>query len=62
LSFGLGVPLIEVRSAAQYRSGHVPGALLLPLGDDFGPARVGACLAGKSAGAEQTLYITCQSG
>jgi rhodanese-related sulfurtransferase len=57
-----GVPLIDVRSAEEYRSGHVPGALLLPLGDDFGPARVRGRLADTTASVEQTLYITCQSG
>jgi rhodanese-related sulfurtransferase len=57
-----GAPLIDVRSPGEYRAGHVPGALLLPLGDDFGPARVRARLAGTPTSAEQTLYITCQSG
>jgi rhodanese-related sulfurtransferase len=57
-----GVPLIDVRAPGEYRAGHVPGALLLPLGDDFGPARVRARLAGTTTSAAQTLYITCQSG
>ncbi|MEY4223461.1 MAG: hypothetical protein RIS33_395 [Actinomycetota bacterium] len=48
------VPLIDVRESDEYEAGHVPGAVLVPLGSV--PA------ADLSAYRGSTLYVICKSG
>lgn len=55
------VALVDVRSPAEYRAGHVRGAVSLPL-DDLTPARLERRLGKAAVGAEQPLYLTCHSG
>lgn len=55
---GEPVHLVDVRSPSEYRAGHVPGAVLLPL-DSFDAERVAQR---TGADADQTLYLTCHSG
>lgn len=55
------VTLLDVRSPAEYRSGHIPGALLTPL--DVLESRSLADLAnGAGLRADNPIYLTCQSG
>ena len=58
---GKGVVLVDVRSPAEYRAGHVPGATLLPL-DELDVDRVMAKTGTTEIGADRTLYLTCHSG
>lgn len=52
---GLGpVPLIDVRESDEYESGHVSGALLVPLGS--------VPDADLSQFRGSTLYVICKSG
>lgn len=51
-----GVPLIDVRTPAEYAAGHVPGAVNVPLG--FAPTD--PALAGLDRSAP--VYVICQSG
>ena len=48
------VPLIDVREPDEYESGHVPGAVLVPLGSV--PAADLSQFEGSS------LYVICKSG
>ncbi|KPK38626.1 MAG: hypothetical protein AMJ69_08005 [Gammaproteobacteria bacterium SG8_47] len=55
------VALIDVRTAAEYRAGHIPGAVLIPLADfdrDAVLRRTERC----GVGEEETAVITCESG
>jgi rhodanese-related sulfurtransferase len=49
-----GAPLIDVREIAEYQSGHVPGAVLIPL------ASVPSAL--DRFPADRRAYIICRSG
>ncbi len=51
-----GVTIVDVRSAAEYADGHVPGAILAPLNEL--PANAETILPNKDA----TLLIYCRSG
>ena len=55
------VTLLDVRSPAEYRAGHIPGALLAPLDELKGrdPADVSR---GAGLRADNPLYLTCQAG
>lgn len=48
------VVLVDVREADEYASGHVPGAVNIPLSSV--PERVG------EFNGSQTVYVICQSG
>lgn len=48
-----GIPLIDVRSPAEYRNGHIPGALNLPLFSDEERRKVGTLF--KQKGRESAM-------
>jgi rhodanese-related sulfurtransferase len=50
--------IIDVRQPAEYAEAHVAGAKLVPL-DVLDPKAV---MADRNGGAEQPLYVICQSG
>lgn len=50
-----GARVIDVREADEYASGHVPGALLVPLGEV--PQRVSECVTEGGS-----TYLLCRSG
>lgn len=54
-------PVLDVRTAAEYRAGHIPGAQLIPI-EELQPERVKRQFKRPSLGHEETLYITCQAG
>jgi rhodanese-related sulfurtransferase len=49
-----GAPLVDVRQPGEYVSGHIPGALLVPLNEL--PERISELPGGRP------LYIVCRSG
>jgi rhodanese-related sulfurtransferase len=51
-----GALLLDVRTAAEFASLHLPGSVLVPL-DQLEPAKVRELMAGKSA-----CVLLCQSG
>lgn len=53
--------LLDVRSAPEYRAGHIRGARLLPL-DQLSTASVAERIGEPEAGREVPLYLTCRSG
>jgi rhodanese-related sulfurtransferase len=53
--------LIDVRTPAEYRAGHVPGAKSLPL-DRLTPEAFEIQLPQAELGRERPLYLTCHSG
>lgn len=55
------VNLIDVRTPAEFRSGHAIGAISIPL-DDLHPEKLSDLLGNTRAGHEQPLFLTCQSG
>lgn len=55
-----GAKLIDVRSTAEYQSGHVPGALSLPM-DSLNPSSL-ANAAGNEYGHSKPIYLTCFQG
>lgn len=58
---GLPVPLVDVRSAAEYRAGHVHGARSVPL-EEIDAGRLVAQTGVAGIGRATPLYLTCQSG
>ncbi len=53
------VLVIDVRTPDEFREGHLPGVLLLPLQDlRYQPERTEMTLADK----EKTMYLYCRSG
>jgi rhodanese-related sulfurtransferase len=55
------INLIDVRTTAEYRAGHVAGARLIPLDELRSEIPAADELYGE-AGHEHTLYLTCQFG
>lgn len=53
--------LIDVRTPAEYRSGHAVGAISVPL-DQLDPDRLIERLGDTEAGRTRPLFVTCQSG
>ncbi len=53
--------LLDVRTAAEYRAGHIPGAQLLPIGE-LAPDEVTRRFKHAAPGHQVPLYITCRSG
>lgn len=49
-----GAPVIDVRETDEYESGHVPGAVHIPLGEV--PQRI------DEVPQEGTVYVICQGG
>ena len=58
---GKSPALIDVRTAAEYRAGHIPGAHLIP-GEELSPATIEKLLGRPAPGRNERLYITCQAG
>jgi rhodanese-related sulfurtransferase len=58
---GKRVELIDVRTAVEYRQGHIPGARLLTL-DTFNDKTFKKQLGDPQVSNQASLYITCQSG
>jgi len=54
-------PVLDVRTAGEYRLGHIPGAQLIPI-EELAPEVVKTQFRRPSLGHEDTLYITCQTG
>lgn len=61
LDEGKTINLIDVRTAAEYRAGHVAGARLIPL-DQLDSKTLADNVQHAGAGHDETLYLTCQSG
>ena len=57
---GKSPALVDVRTAAEYRAGHIPGAELIP--GDLSPAIIEDRLGRPAPGRDETLYITCHAG
>jgi rhodanese-related sulfurtransferase len=55
------VTLLDVRSPAEYRSGHIPGAHLAPL-DVLESSSLADLANGAGLRADNPLYLTCQAG
>ena len=53
--------LIDVRSPAEYRAGHVYGAISIPL-DELSPEELHRQLDDPGAGKERPLFLMCLSG
>lgn len=53
--------VLDVRSRAEYRSGHIPGACLLPL-DELRRSGDRDWLDSSGIGAEAPVYVTCHAG
>jgi len=58
---GRYAPLLDVRSVAEYRAGHIPGAQLIPI-DTLSADALAQVFKRPSLGCEETLYITCHAG
>ena len=58
---GKKLNLIDVRSAAEYRAGHVAGAKLIPL-DELNAETLAADELYDGVGHEFPVYLTCQAG
>jgi rhodanese-related sulfurtransferase len=54
-------PVIDVRSAAEYRAGHIPGARLLPI-EQLTPAKVKKSFQDLEPGKGGPVYLTCHAG
>jgi len=55
------VALLDVRSPAEYRSGHIPGARLAPL-DELEGSNLAGLANGAGVRADNPIYLTCQAG
>lgn len=53
--------LIDVRSLAEYRSGHIPGARSVPI-DNLNEDKLSQLVKNHSLQTDQPLFITCQAG
>ena len=58
---GRYAPVLDVRSVAEYRSEHIPGAQLIPI-DSLSADALAQAFKRPSLGREETLYITCHTG
>ena len=58
---GRYAPVLDVRSVAEYRAGHIPGAQLIPI-DTVSADALAQAFKRPSLGREETLYITCHAG
>ena len=58
---GRYAPVLDVRSVAEYRAGHIPGAQLIPI-DSLSADALAHAFKRPSLGREETLYITCHTG
>jgi rhodanese-related sulfurtransferase len=53
--------VLDVRSVAEYRAGHIPGAQSIPL-DSLSADALAHAFKRPSLGREETLYVTCHTG
>jgi len=53
--------LLDVRSIAEYRAGHIPGAQLIPI-EELSAEAVRQRFNRAGLGREETLYVTCEAG
>jgi rhodanese-related sulfurtransferase len=58
---GRQIHLVDVRTPAEYRSGHAAGSVSIPL-DELSPEKLAMQLGDSAAGRDRPLYLTCQSG
>ena len=58
---GQYAPVLDVRSVAEYRGGHIPGAQLIPI-DSLSADALARAFKRPSLGREETLYIACHAG
>jgi rhodanese-related sulfurtransferase len=58
---GRYAPVLDVRSAAEYRAGHIPDAQLMSI-DSLSADALAQVFKRPSLGREETLYITCHAG
>lgn len=61
IRFGRQIHLVDVRTPAEYRSGHATGAISIPL-DELNPDSLNEQLGDAMAGRESPLFLACQSG
>jgi rhodanese-related sulfurtransferase len=54
--------LLDVRTVAEFRAGHIPGAQLLPVGELRPDEVTRRFKQHAAAGHQEPLYITCRSG
>ena len=59
--YGHRPALLDVRTHAEYRAGHIPEAKHLPL-QALEPHAVPGHFSKPALGREETLYLTCQAG
>ena len=55
---GRYTPVLDARSVAEYRAGHVPDAQLIPV-DSLSADALAHAFKRPGLGHEETLYITC---
>ena len=53
--------VLDVRSPAEYRAGHIPGARLVPV-DQLNVSNVADLIDGADLRADNPLYLTCHAG
>lgn len=53
--------VVDVRSPAEFRSGHIPGARLVPV-ETLEPARFTDANDGAGFTPDQAIYLTCHAG
>jgi rhodanese-related sulfurtransferase len=58
---GYGPAILDVRTAAEYRAGHIPGAQLVPV-EELRPDEVTRRFKHITPGSREPIYITCWSG
>jgi rhodanese-related sulfurtransferase len=58
---GKSPALADVRTAAEFRAGHIPGAQLIPC-DELSSVSIDNHMGRSGLGSDETLYITCQAG
>ena len=61
IELGEQIHLVDVRTPAEYRSGHAVGALSIPL-DQLTPEMLAKRLGDTTAGRQKPLYLTCKAG
>lgn len=54
-------PVIDVRSAAEYRAGHIPGAKSLPI-EQLTPDKLRKSIQQLELGNDDPVYLTCHAG
>jgi len=58
---GQYAPVLDVRSVAEYRAGHIPGAQLIPI-DSLSADALAEAFKRPSLGLQEKLYISCHTG